>query len=42
MIRPDSWFSRDGNDVVLRLPVSVPEAVLGCHLTAVSRTARSR
>lgn len=35
MIRPDPWFSRDGNDVVLRLPVSVPEAVLGCHLTAV-------
>jgi molecular chaperone DnaJ len=35
MIRPDPWFSRDGNDVVLRLPLSVPEAVLGCHLTAV-------
>ncbi|HET9731681.1 MAG TPA: J domain-containing protein [Acidimicrobiales bacterium] len=34
-IRPDPWFSRDGHDLVLRLPVSVPEAVLGCHLTAV-------
>lgn len=34
-IRPDPWFGRDGKDLVLRLPLSVPEAVLGCHLTAV-------
>lgn len=34
VIRPNAWFSREGRDLVLRLPVSVPEAVLGCHLTA--------
>lgn len=34
VIRPDPWFGRDGRDIVLRLPVNVPEAALGCRVTA--------
>lgn len=33
-IRPDPSMSRDGSDLVLRLPVTAPEAVLGCRVTA--------
>jgi molecular chaperone DnaJ len=33
-IRPDKWFSRDGYDLVLRLPLNVAEATLGCTITA--------
>lgn len=33
-IRPDEWFSRDGADVVLRLPLRVSEAALGCSIPA--------
>lgn len=29
-IRPDPWYSRQGSDIVLRLPLSLPEAALGC------------
>ena len=33
-IQPDEWFSRKGADIVLRLPLNVAEAVLGCSVTA--------
>lgn len=33
-IAPDSHISRDGSDLVVRLPITVPEAVLGCTVTA--------
>lgn len=29
VIRPDRWLSRDGRDIVLRLPVNLAEAALG-------------
>lgn len=34
-IRPDPWLSREGRDLVLRLPVSVAEAALGTSVTAI-------
>jgi DnaJ-class molecular chaperone len=33
-ILPDKWFSRHGHDLVLRLPLNVAEAALGCTITA--------
>lgn len=33
-IRPDRWFSRDGPDIVLRLPVNIAEAALGTTIPA--------
>lgn len=33
-VRPDEWFSRDGADIVLRLPLGVSEAALGCTIAA--------
>lgn len=31
-IEPHSYFIRDGNDVSVEVPISVPEAVLGCKV----------
>jgi molecular chaperone DnaJ len=33
-IRPDLWFSRDGRDIVLRLPLNLAEAALGTTIRA--------
>jgi molecular chaperone DnaJ len=33
-ILPDPWFSRQGRDIVLRLPLNVSEAVLGTTIAA--------
>jgi molecular chaperone DnaJ len=33
LVRPDSYYSRDGNDVMSKLGLTVPEAVLGCTKT---------
>jgi molecular chaperone DnaJ len=33
-IRPDRWFSRDGRDIVVRLPLNLAEAALGTTIRA--------
>lgn len=32
-IRPDRWFARDGRDLVVKLPLSLPEAALGSTIS---------
>jgi DnaJ-class molecular chaperone len=38
-IAPHPYFTRDGNDVSVEVPVSVPEAVLGCKVDVPTLTA---